>query len=284
MIEKVKKILINDILDLEERKISLKWVLKMIIRLALIVFGIWLIAMYIPPLVYKLILDAGNGFGLMAGTLFVLAGVFANPLLRLAAKLWATGKGKAFLIVICAAAIAFVAVFIPTLISVIHYSEYSAADETTVIVLGCKVNGTKPSGALRNRTNAAIEYLNEHPDAVAILSGGQGWDEGISEAECMKGIMEDAGIDESRYFIEDKSTSTDENFAFSKKIIEENGLSMNVAVATHDYHQKRAAMIAKKNGYEPASLPVHSVRWSRATFFTREVFGIWIQWLKGVRS
>lgn len=265
--------------DGHTKPFSLKWVIKMIIRIALIALGVYLIYEYIPPLIYKAILDAGNAFGLLTAAAFIGAGVFFNPLLRLLKRLWQSVGGKAVIIVLCAAAVAFTAVFLSTLVRVVRFSEYNATDQRTVMVLGCKVNGTEPSYALWNRTHVAAEYLNEHPEAVAILSGGQGWDEGISEAEAMKGVMLEEGIDESRFYVEDQSTSTDENFAFSKKIIEEHGLSTDVAIATHDYHQLRASMIAEKNGFTAASLPAPSVRWSRATFFTREVFGIWVQWL-----
>jgi hypothetical protein len=54
-----------------------------------------------------------------------------------------------------------------------------------VIVLGCGVNGTEPSLSLRYRIDAACEYLTAHPDAVAVLSGGQGPDEDMTEAACM---------------------------------------------------------------------------------------------------
>lgn len=268
--------------DGHTKPFSLKWVIKMMIRIALIALGIYLIYEYIPPLIYKAIINTGNAFGLLTAGVFIGAGVFFNPLLRLLKRLWQSVGGKAIIILFCVAVITFLSVFIPTLVRVVRFSEYNAADQKTVIVLGCKVNGTEPSYALWNRTHVAAEYLNEHPDAVAILSGGQGWDEGISEAEAMKGVMLEEGIDESRFYVEDKSTSTDENFDFSKTIIDENGLSTEVAVATHDYHQLRASMIAEKNGLTPASLPVPSVRWSRATFFTREVFGVWVQWLTSI--
>jgi uncharacterized SAM-binding protein YcdF (DUF218 family) len=274
-----RHILRDEILEIDNI-FTLKWVIKMIIRIALIAFGLYLIYEYIPPLIYKAILDAGNAFGLGAAALFILSGVFFNPIVGFIKNLWQGKGGKAIIIAVCVFAVAFVGVFVPTLISVMHFSEYNAKDETTVIILGCKVNGTQPSYALWNRTDNAVKYLEEHPDAVAILSGGQGRDEGISEAAAMQGIFEEAGIDKSRYFIEDKSTSTDENMAYSKRIIEENGLSKRVVISTHDYHQKRAAMIAKKNGLDPVSLPAPSVRWSKATFFTREVFGVWVQWIK----
>ena len=258
----------------------LSQVITMLLRFALIDFCIFLFSEYIPPLIYKLILNSGNAFGLAMAAVCIGSGLLMNHLKALISRLWGHSAGRAALLLLCAAAVIFTAVFIPTLIRVVQFSETSATDQTTVIVLGCKVNGTEPSYALWNRTDTAVKYLETHPDAVAILSGGQGWDEGISEAECMKHIMEEAGIDESRYFVEDKSTSTDENFAFSKKIMEENTLSANVAIATHDYHQLRASIIAEKNGLTPASLPCGSVHWSKATFFTREVFGIWLQWIK----
>ena len=267
--------------DKIKEKITVKRVIVMILRIALIAFGIWLFSMYIPPFLYKRIIDAGNTFGIGVSILLVLFGIFESRIISLIKSLWETGKGKAVIITFCILALAFITLFLSTLISIVHFSEYSASDETTVIVLGCKVNGTEPSAALRNRAKLAADYLAEHPDAVVIVSGGQGWDEGISEAECAKGVLLELGIEESRIFIEDKSKSTDENFAFSKKIIEENNLSTRVAVSTHDYHQMRASMIAKKNGLTPASIPVYSVMWSRATFFTREVFGVWYQWIKG---
>ena len=52
---------------------------------------------------------------------------------------------------------------------------------TPVIVLGCKVKGTRPSRILQERLDAADAYLSTHPDTSCVLSGGQGADEEISE-------------------------------------------------------------------------------------------------------
>ena len=46
-----------------------------------------------------------------------------------------------------------------------------------LIVLGAGVRGTVPSLTLSERINAAYTYLTDHPDTIAILSGGQGPDE-----------------------------------------------------------------------------------------------------------
>ena len=96
--------------------------------------------------------------------------------------------------------------------------------------------------------------------------------------------MTESGIDGNRIIIEDKSTSTDTNVKNSLKIIEDNNMSKEVAVATTDYHQYRASMICRKNGLSPSSLPSNSTKPSKPTFFTREVFGVWIQRLQGVRN
>ena len=50
-----------------------------------------------------------------------------------------------------------------------------------LIVLGAHVNGTRLSRALRFRVEKAEEYLRENPRTLAVLSGGRGVDEKISE-------------------------------------------------------------------------------------------------------
>ena len=55
-----------------------------------------------------------------------------------------------------------------------------------VIVLGAGVNGTAPSLSLLNRLDAVNDYLETYPDSIAVLSGGQGEGEDITEAECMR--------------------------------------------------------------------------------------------------
>lgn len=42
-----------------------------------------------------------------------------------------------------------------------------------VVVLGAGVNGTVPSQALRERLEAARDYLARYPEAVAVLSGAR---------------------------------------------------------------------------------------------------------------
>jgi hypothetical protein len=91
-----------------------------------------------------------------------------------------------------------------------------------ILVLGC---GIFPDGSLtqtlQNRLDAALEYYNQHPDAVFVVSGGQGPKEPVPEATAMKNYLMSKGIPEEKILTESKSTSTNENMKFSKQIIEE---------------------------------------------------------------
>ncbi len=126
----------------------------------------------------------------------------------------------------------------------------------TVIVLGC---GIFPDGkltiSLKNRLDAAYDYLEEHPSANVIVSGGQGDNEPVPEAAAMQSYLVSKGIDRSRIYTEDRSTSTEENLEFSLKIIEKNRLSKSVAIVTSDYHVYRALQHAKELGFNACGIP-----------------------------
>ena len=114
----------------------------------------------------------------------------------------------------------------------------------SIIVLGAKVNGTQPSGALNERISSAARYLKENPGTLCIASGGQGQDEGISEAECIRRGLLAQGISESRILLEDQSTDTRTNFTNSFRTLPEN--SRTVGVVTNDFHVLRALWTARE--------------------------------------
>ncbi len=95
------------------------------------------------------------------------------------------------------------------------------AEPQYMVVLGAKVNHDGPSVSLWDRICAAYTYLEEHPDVIAIVSGGQGTDEPITEAECMYRELVSLGIDPKRIWREENATSTWENLNFSLNLIEE---------------------------------------------------------------
>ena len=149
----------------------------------------------------------------------------------------------------------------------------------TVVVLGCRVRGTAPSKAMRQRLAAAEAFLRDRPDAVCVLSGGKGEDEEIAEADCMYRELTAAGIDPGRLYREDRSTSTRENVLFSQSIIKDNGLPETVVVVTNEYHQYRAGLIAKALGLTTYAISAPSGVGLLPTDWAREWFGILYEWI-----
>lgn len=138
-------------------------------------------------------------------------------------------------------------IFIIIEVIIIVWGNQTAGRADYVIVLGAKVNGTYPSLSLKARLDTAVEYLNNYPDSKVIVSGGQGPDEGISEAECMYNYLVDKGINPERIIMEDKSTNTKENLEFSKIFLDPDKDS--VVLITNDFHVFRSVKIAEKMGY-----------------------------------
>ena len=117
-----------------------------------------------------------------------------------------------------------------------------------IVILGAQWKSSGPSYILQLRLDKALEYLNDSPETKIIVSGGQGSNEPISEAEGMKEYLVNKGIDPERIILEDKSTSTVENLEFSSKYLDKK--QDRVVLVTNNYHVFRAEKIAKKMGYE----------------------------------
>ena len=154
----------------------------------------------------------------------------------------------------------------------------SALPVDAVIVLGAGVNGETPSLILWSRITAAAAYLEGHPDVPVVLSGGQGPGENISEAACMRRELTARGVEEDRLLLEDRSTSTAENFAFSKEILEAHGIDTDtavIAVVTSDFHCFRAHLIARRAGLTVIDVPAE-VDWLllNANYYIREFFAL----------
>ena len=147
-----------------------------------------------------------------------------------------------------------------------------------MVVLRAKVNADGPSVSLWDRICGAYEYLEEHPDVIAVVSGGQGTDEPITEAECMYRELVSLGIDPKRIWREEEATSTWENFKFSLDLIEEKTGSRptKLGVLSSEYHLFRASLFAKAGGVEFVGIPARTSRASQAiNHFMREVAGVW---------
>lgn len=122
----------------------------------------------------------------------------------------------------------------------------SKDDADCAIVLGMALINGKPSGDLINRIEAAKRYMDEHPRAVLILTGGNPDGSGRTEAMIMKELLMDRGADKERIRLENMAGTTDENFTFSAVLTDPKGPT---AVITSGCHMERALRAAKKAGF-----------------------------------
>ena len=123
-------------------------------------------------------------------------------------------------------------------------------DEDALIVLGAGIRGEQLSRSLQKRLDAAVDYAEKNPDAVIVVSGGQGSGETIPEALAMERYLLSMGVPAERIRKEDLSTSTRENFQFSQTVLKEVREPRRVAFVTSDFHVFRATFLARDAGFE----------------------------------
>lgn len=160
------------------------------------------------------------------------------------------------------------------------------ADEPAdyLLVLGAKVNQNGPSLALKNRIDAAYDYLTAHPDTIAVLSGGQGSDEPVTEAQCMFDELTAMGIDPGRLWMEGNSTNTWENLKFTLALIEEKtgAKPEKIALLSSEFHLYRAGLFANRFGLETVGVPATTTLFFlKVNYFIREAAAVWYYILFG---
>ena len=151
------------------------------IQVAFFAVGAVLLLWYLAPWVLNRILNAGNVLGIAFAVVLLLCGMFAQPVTHLLAP-----GNHAPGAVVLKAAVHWCAPWRCSPAAICSLLIQTGHRDETVLVLGCSVKGERPSRMLRQRIEAATEYLEKNPDSKAVLSGGQGPDEKISEAECMR--------------------------------------------------------------------------------------------------
>lgn len=142
-----------------------------------------------------------------------------------------------------------------------------------IIVLGAHVDGTRLTLALLERTRRAFQYLKSNPNTIAVLSGGKGTGERISEAQAMYNYLTEHGIEGFRLIREEQSTNTKENIAFSLKII--GSTEPSIGIVTNHFHVFRGVAIAKKCGCRQVfPIPSKYRSWRLLFYIPREVLAI----------
>ena len=153
-----------------------------------------------------------------------------------------------------------------------------------IIVLGAGVDGTTPSRSLRERLDAAYDYLMANPETICVVSGSQGYNEDISEAECMYRELTKRGIAPERIWKEDKAENTRQNIACSLALIDNRtGTRPKIAgIVSSDYHLYRAGLFAKEQNLSVVGIPAHTSWLSlKLNYFLREIAAVWYVFLGG---
>ena len=127
-----------------------------------------------------------------------------------------------------------------------------------VVVLGGGLVGRSVGRLLGNRLEKGIECLlweSSASDRRIVVSGGQGSDEVISEAEAMRDYLLAHGVDDKYIVMEDQSRTTAENLKFSHELIVKLGCAgAGTVVVTNDFHSLRAGILARRAGFVDAQV------------------------------
>lgn len=160
------------------------------------------------------------------------------------------------------------------------FAEKAPEELDYIIVLGAKIRESGPSKILRERLDEAIIYLDNNPETLVVVSGGQGVDEPTTEAEGMETYLVEKGIGKERIIREDQSTSTYENLLYSKELL--NSSENSVGIVSSNFHIFRATKIAEKLEYNHVyGIAAPSDKKLLAHNMLREFFGVSKDFLVG---
>lgn len=182
--------------------------------------------------------NAGMVFVAIFGIVLAVIGVFLKDILRM----------KWLLITIAAC----FALLFSLVIFIYSYGRNNNVNykEEAVIVLGCGLRGDQVRGQLADRLDTAVSYSQKNPNAIIVVSGGQGPGETITEALAMERYLVAKGVPKERILKEESSVSTQTNMKNSKELLDSvfEG-EYTVAIVTGDYHIYRAVKYAKDVGF-----------------------------------
>ena len=168
-----------------------------------------------------------------------------------------------------------------------------------IIIHGAGLDGPRPTPLLAGRIDKALELWNkQHRHGKFVVSGGQGADEVVSEAQAMRDYLLEKDVPLDAILMEDKSTTTWENLKYSIGIINNDwtasanttsidaslsngssaastiGTDFTTAVVTSDFHVFRCAEYAHNLGLKADGIGSHTKGWYWPTAFIREFIAI----------
>lgn len=161
---------------------------------------------------------------------------------------------------------------------VIHMKPSKVEELKFLIVLGAQVQGRKATDSLVRRLDQAYTYLKEHKETKVIVSGGQGKGEELTEAEVMESFLIVRGIKRERIIKETKSTTTEQNLAYSAELLTDK--SVPIGIVTNNFHMFRAVRMGKRAGLTRISrIPAGCSVIFFANYMVREFFAVIKMWI-----
>lgn len=127
---------------------------------------------------------------------------------------------------------------------------YGGRDEISgepdiMVILGCQVKSWGPSILLQDRLDKALDYLEDHPDMTVVVSGGQGPDEHISEAQAMYDYLVEHGVSGEQILLEEESHNTSQNLKYTMELLQAEGydVTADMVVVSNGFHLTRVRML-----------------------------------------
>lgn len=185
--------------------------------------------------------------------------------------------GKAVLALILAGAITFSA-----LLGMVLSGSYDkiVGDPQIMIVLGCQIKPWGPSILLQDRLDKALDYWEDHPDVTIVVSGGQGLDEHMTEAQVMCDYLVKNGVGAEQILQEDQSYNTVQNLENSIALLAREGydVTQDMVVVSNGFHLTRVRMLWNRiagGDYNLSTLAAPSSHApSRMKMYVREPFAL----------
>ena len=166
-------------------------------------------------------------------------------------------------------------------ISIIYQFNQPKFNQDYIVVLGAGlIGGEKVTPLLAKRIDRAIQFYKKQSEETLsppqlLMSGGQGPDEKIPEAQAMREYALEQGIPDEDILMEAQSTNTLENMRFSKEIMErENPSGYHAIFTSNNYHIFRAGMYAEEVGLKIDGIGSKNARYYLPNAFLREFIAV----------
>ena len=141
-----------------------------------------------------------------------------------------------------------------------------------IVVLGAKLSGNQLEPTMERCLEATLTYLEENPDTIVIVSGGDSSNSSLPQSRVMGYWLMAKGIPRSRILFEDRANSVQENILYSRELME--GENPTIGLVTMNFHTFRARAIAAKLGINAQTVPSKTDYVLQVNFMVREFLAI----------